>query len=80
VGRGTNPAAALDHLNKIVTRRAVVFFISDFQAEDFSRALAVTGEGGIESDCDPDSGRTRKRGYRLSALSTLEDAENGRPN
>src|SRR4026208_1092202 len=42
VGRGTNPAAALDHLNKIVTRRAVVFFISDFQAEDFSRALAVT--------------------------------------
>jgi len=42
VGRGTNPAAALDHLNKIVTRRAVVFFISDFQAEDFSRAIAVT--------------------------------------
>src|SRR5207244_12814758 len=42
VGRGTNPAAALDHLNKIVTRRAVVFFISDFQADDFSRALAVT--------------------------------------
>jgi uncharacterized protein (DUF58 family) len=42
VGHGTNPAAALDHLNKIVTRRAVVFFISDFQAEDFSRALAVT--------------------------------------
>ena len=42
VGRGTDPAAALDHLNKIVTRRAVVFFISDFQAEDFSRALAVT--------------------------------------
>src|SRR5436853_4671034 len=35
VGRGTNPAAALDHLNKIVTRRAVVFFISDFQSEDF---------------------------------------------
>jgi len=28
---------ALDYLNKIVTRRAVVFFISDFQAPDFSR-------------------------------------------
>lgn len=42
VGRGTDAAAALDHLNKIVTRRAVVFLISDFQAKDFSRELAVT--------------------------------------
>src|SRR6266576_917161 len=43
-GRGTEPALALDYLNKIVTRRAVVFFISDFQAPDFSRALAVSGQ------------------------------------
>src|SRR5256712_13948467 len=42
-GRGTEPALALDYLNKIVTRRAVVFFISDFQAPDFSRSLAVSG-------------------------------------
>jgi uncharacterized protein (DUF58 family) len=42
-GRGTNPTLALDSLNKIVTRRAVVFFISDFQAPDFSKALAVSG-------------------------------------
>ena len=42
-GRGTNPALALDYLNKIVTRRAVVFFISDFQTPDFSHALAVSG-------------------------------------
>src|SRR5919197_4764616 len=42
-GRGTEPALALDYLNKIVTRRAVVFFISDFQTPDFSQALAVTG-------------------------------------
>jgi uncharacterized protein (DUF58 family) len=42
-GRGTNPALALDSLNKIVTRRAVVFFISDFQAPDFSKALSVSG-------------------------------------
>jgi uncharacterized protein (DUF58 family) len=42
-GRGTEPALALDYLNKIVTRRAVVFFISDFQAPDFSRTLAVSG-------------------------------------
>src|SRR5499427_3009216 len=42
VGRGTDPTLALDYLNKIVTRRSVVFFISDFQAEDFSRALTIT--------------------------------------
>ncbi len=42
VGRGTDPTLALDYLNKIVTRRAVVFFVSDFQTGDFSRALAVT--------------------------------------
>ncbi len=42
-GRGTDPALALDYLNKVVTRRAVVFFISDFQAPDFSRTLAVSG-------------------------------------
>jgi uncharacterized protein (DUF58 family) len=42
-GRGTDPTLALDYLNKIVTRRAVVFFISDFQAPDFSHALAVSG-------------------------------------
>ncbi len=41
-GLGTEPAQALDYLNKVVTRRAVVFFISDFQAEDFSRTLAVS--------------------------------------
>src|SRR5437588_2782428 len=43
LGRGTAPALALDYLNKIVTRRAVVFFISDFQAPDFSHALGVSG-------------------------------------
>src|SRR5205085_9448224 len=29
-GRGTDPALALDYLTKLVTRRSVVFFISDF--------------------------------------------------
>jgi uncharacterized protein (DUF58 family) len=42
-GRGTAPALALDYLNKVVTRRAVVFFVSDFQAADFSRELSVSG-------------------------------------
>ena len=75
VGRGTNPAAALDHLNKIVTRRAVVFFISDFQAEDFSRALAVTARR-------HDLIAIRIQDERESVLPpvgiiTLEDAETG---
>ncbi len=43
LGRGTQPALALDYMNKVVTRRAVVFFVSDFQAGDFSRELAVSG-------------------------------------
>jgi uncharacterized protein (DUF58 family) len=42
-GRGTAPALALDYLNKVVTRRAVVFFVSDFQSGDFSRELSVSG-------------------------------------
>jgi uncharacterized protein (DUF58 family) len=42
-GRGTAPALALDYLNKVVTRRAVVFFVSDFQSDDFSRELSVSG-------------------------------------
>jgi uncharacterized protein (DUF58 family) len=42
-GRGTTPALALDYLNKVVTRRAVVFFVSDFQTSDFSRELSVSG-------------------------------------
>lgn len=41
-GRGTKPGLALDYLNQVVHRRSVVFFISDFQAADFSKALAVT--------------------------------------
>jgi uncharacterized protein (DUF58 family) len=75
VGRGTSPAAALDHLNKIVTRRAVAFFISDFQAEDFSRALAVTARR-------HDLIAIRIQDERESVLPpvgiiTLEDAETG---
>src|SRR6186713_2245401 len=38
-GRGTQPAVALDYLNQVVTRRSVVFLISDFQAPDFSREI-----------------------------------------
>ena len=42
-GRRTDLAGALEYLNRVVRRRAVVFLLSDFQAPDFSRPLAVTG-------------------------------------
>ena len=41
-GRRTDIAAALEYLNRVVSRRAVVFLLSDFQAPEFSRPLAVT--------------------------------------
>ena len=41
-GRGTDAAAALNYLNRVVTRRSVVFLVSDFQTRDFSRELSVT--------------------------------------
>jgi uncharacterized protein (DUF58 family) len=40
-GRGTNIAAALDHLNRIMRRRAVVFLISDFQDDGYERSLRI---------------------------------------
>ncbi len=74
-GRGTDPALALDYLNKIVTRRAVVFFISDFQAPDFSHALAISGRRHdfiavhIEDE--------REEVLPNIGIITLEDAETG---
>ena len=74
-GRGTEPALALDYLNNLVTRRAVVFFISDFQAPDFSKALAVTGRRHdliairVEDE--------REKVFPNIGLITLEDAETG---
>jgi len=40
--RGTNAAIALNYLNKVLTRKAVVFLISDFQAPDFARELSIS--------------------------------------
>jgi uncharacterized protein (DUF58 family) len=74
-GRATDPALALDYLNKIVTRRAVVFFISDFQAPDFSRSLAVSGRRhdfvAIHIHDE------RERVLPNIGIITLEDAETG---
>jgi uncharacterized protein (DUF58 family) len=73
--RGTEPALALDYLNKVVTRRAVVFFVSDFQTRDFSRALNITSRRHdliaiyIEDQ--------REESLPNIGIITLEDAETG---
>lgn len=41
-GRGTDLARALEYMNKLITRRAVVFVISDFFTGDFTRPLTVS--------------------------------------
>lgn len=40
-GRGTNITVALDYLSKLITRRSVVFMISDFIAPDYSKPLTA---------------------------------------
>jgi uncharacterized protein (DUF58 family) len=74
-GKATEPALALDYLNKVVTRRAVVFFISDFQTGDFSRSLAVSGRRHdfIAIHVQDD----RERTIPNIGIITLEDAETG---
>ena len=42
-GRGTDLAAALEHLNRVMRRRCVVFLVSDFQATGYEQALQVAG-------------------------------------
>ena len=73
--RGTDPGLALDYLNKIVTRRSVVFFISDFQAPDFSRALAVTGRR--HDFIAVQIHDEREMVFPNIGIITLEDAETG---
>lgn len=40
-GRRTDVEVALQYLDHVLTRRAVVFLISDFQSPDFSRSLRI---------------------------------------
>jgi uncharacterized protein (DUF58 family) len=40
-GRGTDLAAAIEHLNRVARRRGVVFLVSDFQDSGYERGLQV---------------------------------------
>jgi uncharacterized protein (DUF58 family) len=74
-GRGTLPSLALDYLNHVVTRRSVVFFVSDFQADDFSRSLTITSRRHdfIAVRIDDE----REEVLPDIGIITLEDAETG---
>ncbi len=73
--RGTNLGNALDFANKVISRRAVVFLISDFHAEGFQQALRLAGK---RHDLvavpvhDP-----KERALPSIGLLTVEDAETG---
>jgi uncharacterized protein (DUF58 family) len=40
-GRGTDVAGAMDYLNRVTTRRSVVFVISDFQTASYERQMRI---------------------------------------
>lgn len=43
-GRGTEIKVALEYLNEVIKRKAVVFLISDFKGSDFEHVLKVTNK------------------------------------
>jgi len=44
VNRGTDLVAALEFLNRVTTRRCVVFLVSDFMAEGYEKVLRVVSK------------------------------------
>lgn len=74
-GRGTNVSAALEYLNRVTTRRAVVFVVSDFQAAGYESALRIARR---RHDVIPIT-VTDRREVELPAVRFIElvDAESG---
>lgn len=74
-GRGTNLAGALDYLNRVITRRAVVFMISDFLAPDFAKPLTIASRRhDVVAMPVTDPGESELPSV---GIVTLEDAETG---
>lgn len=76
-GRGTDIALALDRLNRVLKRRAIIFLISDFLAhpQEYERALSVTSRRHdliAITITDP-----REIAWPAVGLVTLTDAETG---
>jgi uncharacterized protein (DUF58 family) len=73
--RGTDLAGALDYLNLVVSRRSVVFMISDFLAPDFTKALTVSSKRhDLVAMPVIDKGESELPNV---GIITLEDAETG---
>ena len=74
-GVQTDVAGALDHLDKVLHRRSIIFLISDFIDKDFSRAIQQVRRRHdliAVSLCDP-----RERELPDVGFINLEDAETG---
>jgi uncharacterized protein (DUF58 family) len=73
--RGTDIARALDFANKVITRRAVAFLVSDFQAGGYEKALKMSNRrhdliGVLVVD-------PRERDLPPVGILTVEDSETG---
>jgi uncharacterized protein (DUF58 family) len=74
-GSGTDIAAALEYLNKITRRRAVVFLVSDFLSEGYERDLQISSK---RHDLIPITiTDPREVEFPKIGLIELEDAETG---
>jgi len=74
-GRGTSIALALEYLSRVITRRAVVFLVSDFISEDYQKAMQIANRRHdlvAITITDPREIELPNVGYI-----ELEDAENG---
>lgn len=75
--KGTDIRAALDYLNRVMKRKAVVFLVSDFMASGYEKLLRITNQ---KHDVIPIT-ITDPRESELPAIGLLEveDAETGEP-
>jgi len=75
IGRGTDLARAIEHLNKTIKRRSVVFLISDFQDTGYQRPLKIARR---RHDVIPIVVADRRE-FEIPnmGLVELQDAENG---
>lgn len=74
--RGTSIDAGLAYLNRVVKKRAIVFLVSDFMSDDFTRALTITSR---KHDLVViDIADFRERELPDKGLFILRDAETGK--
>ncbi len=75
-GKGTDIPGALEHLNRVINRRAVTFVISDFYDKDFKKSLSIANKRHdivALSITDP-----RELDLPDIGIINLEDAETGK--